>query len=308
MLWYLTGTAANADTRLVWFSRDGTQLGQVGDPAPHTDIHVSDDGKNISVTRPVRSDTGGTNQVWIGDVARGIFTRLTNERFSTGASVFGPDGRLAFTSMANGARGDIYSALIDGSWMPEPWVTSSTLKMPNDFSPDGRLLVYEEAHPTRRTDLWVYSIENRKLIPFATTMANETLAEFSPDGNWVAYASDEEGRRKSTCEELRRTERQAPDVQCGLDHRRRKTAVEPRRPEIYYLAPDGKLMVVPVRTGPAFEPGIPMPLFPTRITGFSSYDVAPGGRFLMNVMSEATPQSSSAITVLLNWQKGLLKE
>ena len=77
---------------------------------------------------------------------------------------------------------------------------------------------------------------------------------------------------------------------------------------IYYLAPDRELMVVPVQTGPAFEPGIPIRLFPTRITGFSAYDVAPGGRFLMNVMSEATPQSSSAITVLLNWQKGLLKE
>ena len=140
-------------------------------------------------------------------------------------------------------------------------------------------------------------------------MANETLAEFSPDGNWVAYTSDEEGQPEVYVRGIAANGTPGP----GRPVRVSTTGGEkPRwsreRPEIYYLAPDGKLMVVPVRTGPAFEPGIPMPLFPTRITGFSSYDVAPGGRFLMNVMSAATPQSSSAITVVLNWQKGLLKE
>lgn len=57
-------------------------------------------------------------------------------------------------------------------------------------------------------------------------------------------------------------------------------------------------MAVPVARAPAFEPGIPMPLFDVATTGFMPYDVSSDGRFLIN-----TPNADSAtpITVILNW-------
>jgi serine/threonine protein kinase len=70
--------------------------------------------------------------------------------------------------------------------------------------------------------------------------------------------------------------------------------------ELFYIAADGKMMAVPIKGGPPFEPGVPIPLFDTRVTGFMPYDVAPDGRFLINTMP-ADATSRSSITVVVNW-------
>ncbi len=74
--------------------------------------------------------------------------------------------------------------------------------------------------------------------------------------------------------------------------------------ELFYLASDGKLMAVPVGPGADFAPGAPMPLFEPRAVadtlGFGTfYDVAPDGRFLINVLVERT---APPVTVVLNWR------
>jgi Tol biopolymer transport system component len=267
---------------------------------------VSADGQTVSVTK-LDLQTPGANYVWTAEVARGIFSRLNADRFSDGASAFSPDGRIAFTSLANGARGDIYSTLPNGTGTPALWVKSATLKMPNDFSPDGRFLVFEDQHATQKKDLWILSVDDRRLIPFVTTVADETTADFSPDGKWIAYSSDATGRREVYVQGF------APDQTPAAALRRwtisNAGGDRPRwsrdGKELYYLALDGRLMAVPTRSDPTFEPGLPVPLFQTRSTGFSSYDVGIDGRFLVNTVMDADPQSPSAITVVLNWQAGI---
>ena len=75
--------------------------------------------------------------------------------------------------------------------------------------------------------------------------------------------------------------------------------------ELFYRAADGKLMAVPVGPGSDFAPGAPIPLFePPRAEistlGFGTfYDVAPDGRFLINILVERT---SPPATVVLNWR------
>ncbi len=58
--------------------------------------------------------------------------------------------------------------------------------------------------------------------------------------------------------------------------------------------------------GAAVEPGVPMALFQTRIWGGGTnatqgpqYDVAPDGRFLINIATDDV--SAAPITILLNW-------
>ena len=66
---------------------------------------------------------------------------------------------------------------------------------PDDWSLDGRFLVYE-THGLD-TDLWLLPLSgDRKPIPLATTPFVENGARFSPDSRWVAYASNESGRRE----------------------------------------------------------------------------------------------------------------
>ena len=74
VLAYQTGTGAGG-SRLVWFDRSGKQLGVLGEPAAYSDIELSPDGKQASVSLPDQS--GRTRDIWLYDVARGLKTRFT---------------------------------------------------------------------------------------------------------------------------------------------------------------------------------------------------------------------------------------
>jgi hypothetical protein len=80
--------------------------------------------------------------------------------------------------------------------------------------------------------------------------------------------------------------------------------------ELYYIAPDGKLVAASIEVnGTTPSAGLPVALFQTRILGGGTtidlgrqYDVAPDGRFLINVGTDVA--TSSPITLLLNWSTG----
>jgi serine/threonine protein kinase len=64
----------------------------------------------------------------------------------------------------------------------------------SSWSSDGRWIAFYEFHP-RSVDAWLLDVnEPSKLVPVATTPANEWDPVFSPDGRWLAYSSDETGR------------------------------------------------------------------------------------------------------------------
>jgi len=78
--------------------------------------------------------------------------------------------------------------------------------------------------------------------------------------------------------------------------------------ELYYIAPDSRLMTVPITAkGDALDAGTPVVLFQPRIVGGGTnvvgsrqqYDVAPDGRFLINVTTDET--TTTPITLVLNW-------
>ena len=149
----------------------------------------------------------------------------------------------------------------------------------------------------------------RKPIPFLTTSAHETSGQFSPDGKWVAYSSDETGRREVYVREF--APDRVPAVGAGKWLISTTSGDKPRwrhdGRELFYLALDRKMMAVPVRLAPAFEPGIPVPLFDVDFTGFVPYDVSADGRFLINTPIAASAMTSSPITVILNWTSLLKK-
>jgi hypothetical protein len=73
---------------------------------------------------------------------------------------------------------------------------------------------------------------------------------------------------------------------------------------MYFIAPDGKLMVVSVAaSSTAFEAGTPAVLFSTRIvttpTPKNQYAVSRDGRFLINQRMEES--ITTPITLILNW-------
>src|SRR5262249_10597571 len=144
----------------------------------------------------------------------------------------------------------------------------------------------------------------RKPVLFRGTNFEERLAQFSPDVRWIAYQSNEGGQYEIYVRPF-----PGPGGQWQLST---AGGIQPhwRRDgkELYYIAPDGKLMAVPIVVkGAALDPGLPVSLFQTRIWGGGTnagngfqYDVAPDGRFLINVLTEDAV--TSPITLLLNWK------
>jgi hypothetical protein len=77
--------------------------------------------------------------------------------------------------------------------------------------------------------------------------------------------------------------------------------------ELYYVEPDGRIMVAPIAVaGAAIEPGTPRALFQPHMWGGGTnpdlgrqYDVTADGRFLVNTVLDET---AAPITILQNWK------
>ena len=156
-------------------------------------------------------------------------------------------------------------------------------------------------------------IRDGKPFAVAQTNADEREGQFSPDGRWMAYVSNE----TAGIDEV--YVRPFPDPG-GKWQVSMNGGVDPRwghdGRELFYVAPDGKLMTVAIDPdGRALNPRPPVPLFTTRLAtgpnitiGFLStpqYAVALDGRFLMNVTVD--DNVVSPISIVLNWATALKK-
>ena len=303
VLVYRVGTLDESQLR--WYDRKGQPLNSVGPPGDYNDVQLSPDGTKVVTDM---GGAGGTVHLWTADTTRGVFSRLNPGDNADFAPALGPDRRVVFSLFANGSAGDIYRTSASGVGAPELLVKSELQKHPNHISLDGRFLIYDVHTLTMGQDLWVLPLAgDRKPVPFLTTPADETFGQFSPDGKWIAYSSDESGRRDVYVQGFAPGGGSATAVgkwqisTAGGDKPRWRRDGQ----ELYYIAPDGKMMAVPVKSGATFEPGAAIPLFETHVAGFFPYDVSPDGRFLINTVAVAAMASSSPITVVLNWQTGL---
>ncbi len=179
----------------------------------------------------------------------------------------------------------------------------SALSSP-ELSPDGRFVLFEISDPGRNDDLWAVPLEgDRKPQAFLNTSFFEQGGQFSPDGRWVAYVSNESGLYQVYVRPF-----PGPDGQWEVST---SGGSQPRwrsdGKELYYIAPEGTLMAASVAVnGAAFQPGGPVALFQPPIFGGGTnigqqqYDVAPDGRFLINVT--IGEETAAPITLLMNWR------
>lgn len=139
--------------------------------------------------------------------------------------------------------------------------------------------------------------------PLVHGPAEEDFGVISPDGRWLAYSSDATGQWEIYVETFPKTgERWRVSTAGG--HQPRWHA---NGSELFYLAPDRRMMSVPVRKGPmSFRWDAPRALFQTAVVdlgphrGSWSYAVAPDGeRFLILTRR---PQATSPAVAVLNWR------
>jgi Tol biopolymer transport system component len=281
-------------------------LGVIG--APDANVlqspDLSADGRRIAVSRTVQNNT----DIWLIDVQRGGATRFTFDAAIDTLAVWSPDGeRIAFASQRKGVY-DLYLKHSSGAGTDELLLGSPYVKFPEDWSRDGRFLLYRVADPKTGYDLAAIPIpgDTSKPIVVANSPFEERGGQFSPDGHWVAYQSNESGRFEIHVQPFPQpTSKWQVSTGGGVDAR-----WSPDGKELFFVAPDGKLMTSTVRaTGAAFDAASPVALFQARmkVGGLANlkqqYAIARDGRFLINTQTDEN--ALAPITLILNWKPRL---
>jgi Tol biopolymer transport system component/predicted Ser/Thr protein kinase len=288
---------------LVWVDRKGTARPLPAPPGFYHQPSLSPDGQKLALT--INSD------IWIYDISRNAPTRLTFDE-SSGFPLWTPDGKRIVYRSKKTAMG-MYSTNLfwrpaDGSGSEERLTTSDGSQTPASFSPDGKILIYEEMNPKTYIDIWMLPIQGeRKPQPIIQTRFNDRAACFSPDGRWLAYLSDESGRYEVYVKPF-----PGPGGKQKISTEGASEILWGKNGELTYRASPNreKMMAVNIRTQPDFKAEKPRLLFegpylstlPAN-TWRPAYSVsADGQRFLM-FKGKENPQNNAAtqINLIQNW-------
>jgi Tol biopolymer transport system component len=290
--------------QLKWYDRTGKGLGVAGDTDSANMLYpeLSPDGGQVALQRTKENNT----DVWLTDLVRGGMKRLTFDPANDVVPVWSPDGmRVAFASTRKGPY-NLYVKAASGAGPEELLLETPNFKQAQDWSKDGRFLLYYEADPKTGRDLWAMPMtgDNRKPIVVVNTPYDEHNGQFSPDARWVAYETNESGRFEIVVQPFPVPSSKWPVSTGG--------GIQPRwradGKELYFVAPDGKLMASSISPGATFAAGTPIALFPVTLapgagSNKQEYVVSRDGRFLINEPAEAS--TMTPITLILNWRGAL---
>jgi len=286
---YSVKGASFRTTQLAWFTRKGERVGDVGPPGPYAAFPISPDGKRIAIDRVDRGD----RNIWLFDLARNAFMRFT---FDSGSyPVWSPDGRdIAYTNPASNYSA--YRKRADGTAPEQP--LGGPVSRLTSWTRDGQLLGTQAGNVPM-------VLAGGKVTPLLEKMeAARRQLRLSPDGKWIAYISDESKQRNEVYVQS------FPPT--GIKRQISTTGgFEPRwrndGRELFYIAEDGKLMAVPVKTGATFEFGSPSALFEPPVPqgpDTPGYEVSPDGqRFLFRTVPAG--ERTAPITIVTIWLAAL---
>jgi serine/threonine protein kinase/Tol biopolymer transport system component len=297
------GGGMGGNRQYTWFDRQGKNLGAALEPGVYSDLSLSPDGARAVGDRAV---SGAPSDLWILDFARGVSTQFTFDPAADNNPVWSPDGtHIAFDSVREGSR-NLYQKVSTGAGTDELLLKSPEDKRPKDWSRDGKYLLYAVANPKTGADLFALPVTGeKKPIPVVATEAAEDQGQFSPDSRWVAYKSDAGGRNEIYVRPFPPTENggQWKVSNAGGAQPRWNSSGK----ELFYIAPDGKLMAAEVSTvGGTFKSGTPQPLFDSQVFGGGNtagairWDLTPDGKKFL-IITQVTEATSSPMTVILNW-------
>jgi Tol biopolymer transport system component len=303
-------TAPVAGRQLLWFDHDGKQGSEVGPVRNYGNVDLSPKGDRAAVDMVFENN----RDIWVIDLARSVLSRITFDAGQEWSPTWSPDGqRLAFVT--NRAEYKNVNVIMEksatGAGMETKVDSGAASSIPVHWSPDDKYLVFSRQRTNGNGfDNWLLPLfGDRKPRPYLESTFDRIQSRVSPDSRFLAYTTNESGTFQIVVQTF-------PDPNGGKWQISADGGVQPkwRRDgrELYYLSLDGKMMSVPVSTGPVFTTGRPVVLFQTPLTVNRSsptrdrqFDVAPDGRFLMS-----EPAASAAyvpFTVLVGWDSLLGK-
>jgi eukaryotic-like serine/threonine-protein kinase len=291
------GTQQGMLSSLTWVDREGREEPLPLQPGAFIYPRVSPDGTRIAVDARVM----GNRDIWIWDLRRSTFARLTDGPSEDMMALWTPDSRRVFFASDRTGNIDVYSQPADGSTQARVELATSNAEVPHAFVPDGSAVVVNENF----NDIALFNLGRSEAEPLLRRESNDWQTALSPDGRWLAYESNEAGPQMEVFL------RPLTDV----TSRREKLSIDGGRyalwgpagsNEIFYVDLDGGMMVVKVETSPDLEIGSAQKLFdtarpPLNISG-RPYDISPlDGRFIMPIPVTSLNDQTLNISIVLNW-------
>ena len=258
------GTLAYAGfepTQFKWLDRSGQAAGTFGEAGNYTSFALSLDGRRVVASRA----TGSGADLWLVDAERNVSSRFTFEPGLNVYPIWSPNGQsIVFRS---GIPWNLYRKDSNGVERQERITRSPNPQWPDDWSRNGRFLLMEESTAATRDDLWVLQVtSDGRPEPgveprlYLRTPFDERHGRFSPEPNprWVAYTSDESGRYEIYVQSFPEPKRKWQISMGGGMFPQWGAGGQ----ELFYLAPNGKLMSVKLKLGAdSVEPSRPRELF-----------------------------------------------
>jgi serine/threonine-protein kinase len=291
------GILPDKQNSLVWVDQKGRAEPIASFKAPFFAPHLSPDGQRIAYTTLARE-----RRVWVYDLNRGTASRLTNE----GKAIFvswTPNGKRVVFNWYKSGHPNLYWQATDGSTAMERLTTSDYRQDPGSWSPDGATLAFYEDDPDTGGDILLLDLRSRRITPYLNSRAWEAFPEFSPDGRWLAYESDESGRREVYVRPF-----PGPGGKWLISQEGGYDPLWGRNgKQLFYRSTDwGQVWVVDVRTDGGFSASKPRLLFKAPGLGggtpIRTWDLSlDGQRFLMVKLEEAKPTPVTELVLVQNW-------
>jgi eukaryotic-like serine/threonine-protein kinase len=297
---YRTGLPVEAND-LTWFDRQGKRLGTVGERAVYTNPALSPDGKRLAVGRD--DPATSTRDIWVLDLVRNVSSRFTFDKADDLNPLWSPDGsKIAFSSerTRSGER-DIYWKAASGAGADELLSDSPGSKSVEDWSPDGKLLLFN----LNNVEVHALPLDgDRKPYPLLKAPFTQAHARVSPDGHWLAYTSSESGRTEVFVQNFPPS---GGKWQISNDGGNEPSWRRDGK-ELYFIS-GTTLQAVDVKAaGSGFEAGVPKTLFdvPGLVASArrNRYLATPDGQRFLFIVTEKS-SDTLPITVVQNWQSAL---
>jgi eukaryotic-like serine/threonine-protein kinase len=159
-----------------------------------------------------------------------------------------------------------------------------------DWSPDGRSLLFSEYTSRGDTDVWIYS--GGKPMPLLSSPSNEGSARFSPDGRCIAFEADDGGVSHVYVQPF-----PGPGPRTAISAEEGGDPVWIDRGRLLFLS-SSRMMVVDVQTHPNLRVGQTRPLNERR--DVRTIIPSPNGhQFLM--LSPRAMEGPIELRIVLNW-------
>ena len=299
----VAGLGGSMSRELMWLDRSGATERLKFAPAMHftgRSQRLSPDAKRI-VSRVIGGSSADTD-LWVGELAQGIFRRLTFSGRATDP-VWSADG----SEICYEQLDEVVCQPADGGGAPRALFKKSRVSTLEDRSADGRWLLFSvQPDSTARFLTHITDISSpatvRQLSGDGTAVR---VPSVSPDGRWIAYVTGDSSGDGIYVRPFPAFEGGLWQVApAGAD----RPSWSPNGRELFYLAAasgggtaDVTVMRVAVSTGPTFSAGAPEPVVKLPPNAAFNFSAGPDGRFLINVPAAGVMSSRDRLIVVQNW-------